>query len=80
MPTKKRKRKKFKTVILKLSARQNRSLENYCEARKTTPGKLIRKMIRPYTNGFDKHVPEEYFISEKQLNLFEEEILVEEKV
>ncbi|MFU8842436.1 MAG: hypothetical protein ACNA7V_01365 [Bacteroidales bacterium] len=75
MPVQKRQRKKrkktrYSTVILKLTARQKKSLVNYCEARKTTPNKLIKKSIQRYINGFDRAVPEEYFVSERQLELF----------
>ncbi len=68
----KRKRVKFRSIELKLSPRQKQSLENYCEARHTTPVKLIKKCIRKYTEGFAKHVPGEYYITENQLALFEE--------
>lgn len=59
--------------MLKLSPKQSRSLENYCKARHTTPGRLIKKVIRPYLAGYDKSVPEEYYVSERQLDLFEEQ-------
>jgi hypothetical protein len=74
MPLKsKRKRKKtrYVKITLKLTARQKRSLLNYCEARQTTPNKLIKKSIRRYINGFDKNVPQEYYVTENQLDLFE---------
>lgn len=67
---KRRKKVHYSKITLKLSKRQKKSLENYCIARKTTPTKLIKKMIQRYINGFDKQVPEEYFVSEKQLELF----------
>jgi hypothetical protein len=68
---KKRKKKiKYKKIVFKLSAKQKKSLENYCKARKTTPNKLIKKSISRYINGFDKSVPDEYFRSERQLDLF----------
>ncbi len=71
---KKRKKKvKYKKVVFKLSAKQKKSLENYCKARKTTPNKLIKKSISRYINGFDKSVPEEYYRTERQLDLFEED-------
>jgi hypothetical protein len=72
MPTRRRKKIKYRKVMLKLSPKQNRSLENYCKARRTTPGRLIKKVIRPYLAGYDKQVPEEYYVSERQLDLFEE--------
>jgi hypothetical protein len=67
---KKRKKIRYSVVTLKLTARQKKSLVNYCEARKTTPNKLIKKSIQRYINGFDRAVPEEYFVHEKQLELF----------
>ncbi|MBN2174911.1 MAG: hypothetical protein JW731_12325 [Bacteroidales bacterium] len=75
MPTtrrKKRKRKvRYATVTFKLTAKQKKSLLNYCEARKTTPNKLIKKSIKRFINGFDKNVPDAYYVTEKQLDLFE---------
>jgi hypothetical protein len=70
---KRRKKVRYSKLTIKLSSRQKKSLENYCLARQTTPTKLIKKMIRRYINGFDKQVPEGYFVSEKQLELFEAE-------
>jgi hypothetical protein len=67
-----RKRTKYSKLIIKLTARQKKSLLNYCKARQTTPNKLIKKSIRRFINGFDRTVPAEYFITEKQLDLFEE--------
>jgi hypothetical protein len=69
--TKRRKRVRYKAVTLMLSENQKISLMNYCRARKTTPTKLIKKMIRPYISQYDKSVPEELFITENQLDLFE---------
>ncbi len=69
----KKKRKKFKTLSFKLSARQMRSLRNYCEARQTTPTKLIKKVIRDYIEKFDKEVPDKYKGSHNQLDMFNEE-------
>lgn len=70
---KRRKKVRYSTLKIKLSSRQKRSLLNYCQARKTTPNKLIKKMIRPYLNNFAKEVPEAYYVTENQLDLFEEE-------
>jgi len=76
MPPPKRKKKRkptrFKTISLKLTAKQKKSLVNYCKARKTTPTKLIKKMIRPYISYYDVAVPKEYFVTENQLNLFDD--------
>jgi hypothetical protein len=69
--TKHRKKVRYSRMTIKLSSRQKKSLVNYCAARKTTPTKLIKKVIHRYINGFDKHVPDEYSVSERQLELFE---------
>jgi hypothetical protein len=76
MPVTKRKKKRkvvrFKTVQFKISARQKRSLRNYCKARGTTPIKLIKKSIQKYLDNFACEVPQHYFVTEKQLDLFKE--------
>lgn len=68
----KKRRIKFKQIAFKLSEKQYRSLINYCKARKTTPLKLIKKSIDKFINGYDIQVPKQYFVSEKQLELFNE--------
>jgi len=50
-----------------------KSLENYCNARKTTPTKLIKKKIRDYIEIFAKEVPEKYHVTHNQLDLFKKE-------
>ena len=65
-----RKKVRYSELRIKLSAKQKKSLINYCYARKTTPNKLIKKMIRPYISNYDVDVPEEYYITENQLDLF----------
>ncbi len=69
---KKRKKVRYSEVRIRLSYRQKRSLINYCHARKTTPNKLIKKMIRKYISNFADDVPEEYYATENQLDLFGE--------
>ncbi len=69
---KRRKKPKYRKVTFKLSSRQKKSLLNYCEARRTTPVKLIKKMIRPYIENYTREVPEEYYITENQLSMFED--------
>ena len=70
--SKKRKKIRYSEIRIKLSMRQKRSLINYCSARRTTPNKLIKKMIRPYISNYAEDVPEEYYITENQLELFDE--------
>lgn len=56
MPRKKgkkaRKPVKFKTITIKVSARQKKSLINYCRSRRTTPNKAIKRAIRPLLENF----------------------------
>lgn len=57
MPGKKSKKKarkavKFKTVTIKLSSKQKRSLVNYSKVYRTTPNKLIKKAIRPLLENY----------------------------
>jgi hypothetical protein len=71
---KKRRRKvRYHTIKLKLTSAQRRSLLNYCEARKTTPTKLIKKMIRPFIQKYSQKVPDELYVTENQLELFEQD-------
>lgn len=71
--SRRKRRKKYKSVTFKLSARQMKSLENYCKARRTTPTKLIKKSIRGYIEHFATEVPEKYHVSHNQLDLFKKD-------
>jgi hypothetical protein len=77
---KNRKKVRYKEVSLKLSKNQQRSLVNYCIARRTTPNKLIKKMIKRFLTGYSKNIPEESFVTANQLDLFGEEINEMEKL
>lgn len=70
--SKKRKKIRYSEVRIRLSYKQKRSLINYCHARKTTPNKLIKKMIRPYISNYANDVPEEFYVTENQLDMFED--------
>jgi hypothetical protein len=56
MPRKKTKKSrkpvKFKTITIKVTARQKKSLMNYSKSRHTTPNKLIKKAIRPLLQNY----------------------------
>ena len=60
MPRKKakkaRKPLKFKTIKIKVTARQKKSLMNFCKARKTTPNKVIKKSIKPLLENYSNLV------------------------
>lgn len=67
-----KKKRKYKTITFKLSEGQFRSLKNYCKARKTTPIKLIKKNIERFLTAYEYDVPKELYVTENQLDLFEE--------
>jgi len=69
----KRKKTRFKSITFKLTENQYRSLRNYCKARKTTPIKLIKKNIERYTSNYTYQVPHTFYVTENQLELFQEE-------
>ena len=69
----KRKATRFKTIKLKVSAKQKRSLENFCKSRRTTPNKIIKKAIRPLLENYLDAVPPNNNEKVKQLVLFPEE-------
>ena len=70
---KRRKKVRYKELKLKLSKNQQLSLENYCKARRTTPTKLIKKMIRPFLTNYSKDIPEDLYVTANQLDLFGQE-------
>lgn len=74
----KKKRKKhrnyqYHAITFKLSTGQYRSLRNYCKARKTTPIKLIKSNIARFITAYEYEVPQELYVTENQLQLFEDE-------
>ncbi len=73
-PKKKRRKKvRYSQVTLKLTRNQQRSLDNYCKARRTTRTKLIKKMIRPFLSNYSKEVPDGLYVTANQLDLFGQE-------
>ena len=71
--TKKKTRKpvRYRTLKLKLTTRQKRSLENFCRSRGTTPTKIIKKSIRPLLDNYAASVPCLPQVSANQLDLFD---------
>ena len=71
---KKKSRRKYKyhAVTFKLTSGQYKSLKNYCKARKTTPIKLVKKSIERFISHYEHEVPVELYLTENQLDLFEE--------
>jgi hypothetical protein len=70
--TKKKARKpvRYRTLKLKLTTRQKRSLENFCKRSGTTPNKIIKKSIRPLLDNYTASAPCPSQVSANQLELF----------
>lgn len=66
----KRKKVKYKIVKIKVSARQKKSLDNFCKSRKTTTNKLIKKSIRHFLENYADTIPPDKSVSVNQLKLF----------
>jgi hypothetical protein len=49
---KKKKTVRYKQVTITVSARQKKSLMNFCKSRKSTPNKVIKKAIRPLLENY----------------------------
>lgn len=67
-----RRKRKYKTVTFKLSARQQESLEAYCRAHNTTPIKYIKNSIRKALSVSQKknmHLLDEDLIHKGQIDL-----------
>ncbi len=69
--TKARKPVRYRTVKLKLTAKQKRSLDNFCRSRRTTPTKVIKRAIRPFIENFGGNIEPVSYVTENQLQLFE---------
>jgi len=72
MAKSKKRKQVYKLVKFKLSKKQLLSLQNYCDARKTTPTKLIKKSIRSYIENFSEEVPPKFYATSNQLDMFKE--------
>lgn len=69
---KSRRRYKYHAVTFKLTSGQYKSLKNYCKARKITPIKLVKRSIERFISHYEYEVPAELYLTENQLDLFEE--------
>jgi len=49
---KKRKPVRYKTITITITAKQKKSLVNFCRSRRTTPAKVIKKAIRPLLTDY----------------------------
>jgi len=69
---KRKKRKPYKVIEFKLSARQYNSLLNYCNYRQSTPVKVIKKSIAKYIECYSDAPATISYVTENQINLFDE--------
>ena len=67
---KKRKAIKYRVIKLKVTAKQKRSLDNYCKARKLTPVRAIKKAINPILVRWADVSVNENSVAVNQLDLF----------
>ena len=73
------KKNKYKKVSFKLSDKQKRVIDSYCDSHKITPNKFYKVAIREYLGNYANLSPEdEYYISENQLKLFDDTEEIEE--
>lgn len=70
---KKVKKRKFKQITFKLSERQAKSLMKYCKACHTTPIKVIKRNLERYLGSYETNTQQESVVSERQLELFQDE-------
>jgi len=49
---KKRKPVRYKTITITVTAKQKKSLVNFCKMPRTTPAKVIKKAIRPLLSDY----------------------------
>lgn len=63
-------RKRFKQMSFKLSYRQYSSLQNYCGIENISSNKLIKGLLKTYTDEFTDEKIGKREIDEKQLSLF----------
>ncbi len=77
MPRKKskksRKPTKFKTITIKVTAKQKKSLVNFAKSRRTTTNKVIKKAIRPLLQNYAGLEVTSTSTKVNQLALFEQE-------
>ena len=67
---KKKKQVRYKQVTITISARQKKSLMNFCKSRKSTPNKVIKKAIRPLLENYHDLEVNHTSVKVNQLKLF----------
>ena len=72
---KKIKKIKYRKVSFKLSDKQKKVIDRYCKLKKTTPTRMMKAAIKDYLLRSNASLPEEDYISENQLKLFDDDDL-----
>jgi hypothetical protein len=67
---KKRKKVKYKTITIKITSGQYKSLSNFSKSRRTSPNKVIKKAINPYLTKYKELDVTFHKVSVNQLALF----------
>jgi len=67
---KKRKKVKYKTITIKITSGQFKSLSNFSKSRRTSPNKVIKKAINPYLTNYKELDVTLNKVSVNQLVLF----------
>lgn len=70
---KRRKSIRYKSLTIKFTARQKRSLERFAKSKRTTPLKIIKKAIRPLLENYTELEVTSNNSKVNQLQLFEGE-------
>jgi hypothetical protein len=68
---KKHKKIKYKTYSFKLSEKQKIIIDKFCKVKKTSPNKLFKQAIKHYLANYISTMPDEDYITENQLQLFD---------
>ena len=66
------KRRLFKKYKFRLSKNQSQSMQNYCELYSITPNKLIKNVLKTYTQDFTDDKMGKKYTDKLQLSLFHE--------
>lgn len=73
MPNNKKKKIKYRKFAFKLSEKQKSIIDRFCKAKKISHNKMIKSAIKDYIRKFADSLPEEEYIGENQLKLFDVE-------
>jgi hypothetical protein len=69
---KKRRKVKFRKLLIKISDKQQKLMDRYCKAFHLTPNKLMRQALREYMERNAHRIPDEPDpVSKNQLKLFD---------